>query len=64
MIPKAQSALEIARRGFDLGRFPFLALSQAEATLFELRRRRIDAALHYHQIFAEMQRLVAAAEAP
>jgi cobalt-zinc-cadmium efflux system outer membrane protein len=64
MIPKARAALDIATRGFDLGRFPFLTLAQAQETLFELRRRRIDAALDYHTLLAEMQRLVAAAEVP
>jgi cobalt-zinc-cadmium efflux system outer membrane protein len=64
MIPKAEQAQVLAQRGFDAGRFSFVVLSQSQATLFELRRRRIDAALRYHQFFAETQRLVAAAEAP
>jgi cobalt-zinc-cadmium efflux system outer membrane protein len=64
MIPKARAALDIATRGFDMGRFPFLTLSQAQETLFELRRRRIDAAVRHHTLFAEMQWLVAATEAP
>lgn len=64
MIPKARAALEVATRGFDMGRFPFLTLSQAQETLFDLRRRRIDAAVRHHSLFAEMQRLVAATEAP
>jgi cobalt-zinc-cadmium efflux system outer membrane protein len=64
MIPKARAALELATRGFDMGRFPFLTLSQAQETLFELRRRRIDAAVRHHSLFAEMRRLVAATESP
>ncbi len=62
MIPKAEHALALASRGFDAGRFPFNVLSQAQVSLFELRRRRIDAAAR-HQIFqADIQRLVAAAK--
>jgi outer membrane protein, heavy metal efflux system len=64
MIPKAQQALELASRGFELGRFPFLSLAQSQQTVFELRRRRIDAAARYHFLTADMQRLLAAAEAP
>ncbi len=64
MIPKAEQALKLAERGFELGRFPFGSLVQAQETLFELRRRRIDAAARFHTLLARMQRLVAAAEAP
>jgi cobalt-zinc-cadmium efflux system outer membrane protein len=64
MIPKAEQALALATRGFEAGRFPYLVLTQSQQTLFELRRRRIDAAHRYHTIFAETQRLVAAAETP
>jgi cobalt-zinc-cadmium efflux system outer membrane protein len=64
MIPKAHQALALATRGFELGRFPFISLAQAQQAVFELRRRRIDAALRYHTLFARLQRQVAAAEAP
>ncbi len=64
MIPRADHALELARRGFDLGRFSFLALTQAQETLFELRRRRIDAAARFHTLLADLQRLTAAVESP
>jgi hypothetical protein len=32
--------------------------------LFELRRRRIDAAARFHTSFADLQRLTAAVESP
>jgi outer membrane protein, heavy metal efflux system len=64
MIPTAEKALALAARGFEAGRFPFTALSQAQETLFELRRRRIDAAERHHLLFADIQRLTGAAEAP
>jgi cobalt-zinc-cadmium efflux system outer membrane protein len=64
MIPRAEQALALAQRGFDLGRFGFLALTQAQDTLFELRRRRIDAAARFHTLLADLQRLTAAVESP
>jgi cobalt-zinc-cadmium efflux system outer membrane protein len=64
MIPKAEQALTLANRGFELGRFPLITLTQAQERLFDLRRRRIDAAARYHILLADMQRLVAAVETP
>ena len=64
MIPRAEQALALATRGFDMGRFPFATLSQAQQSLFELRRRRIDAAARFQALFADIQRLVAAGEVP
>jgi cobalt-zinc-cadmium efflux system outer membrane protein len=63
MIPKAEQALVLAQRGFDVGRFSFLTLAHAQQSLFELRRRRLEAAYRYHLIHADLSRLVAAAEA-
>jgi outer membrane protein, heavy metal efflux system len=64
MIPTAEKALALAARGFEAGRFSFTALAQAQETLFELRRRRIDAAERHHLLLADIQRLTGAAEAP
>jgi cobalt-zinc-cadmium efflux system outer membrane protein len=64
MIPKAEQALALATRGFEMGRFPFATLSQAQQSLFELRRRRIDTAARFQALIADMQRLVAAGEVP
>ena len=57
MLDKAEQALAFTRRGFDAGRFSFVALSQAQRTLFDLRKRSIDAAARYHTLLVEVERL-------
>lgn len=57
MLPKAGQALAFTRRGFEAGRFSFAALSQAQRTLFDLRERGIEAAVRYHRLLAELERL-------
>lgn len=60
MLPKAEQAVAFARRGFEAGRFSFLALSQAQATLFALRARVVDATVRAHLLQVEIDRLTAA----
>lgn len=64
MIPKAEQALAFTRRGFEAGRFSFVALAQAQNTLFQLRERRTEAAARYHTLLVEVERLTAAAQDP
>lgn len=59
MVPKAEQALAFTRRGFEAGRFSFVSVAQAQKTLFDLRRRSVDAAARYHLLLIEVQRLVA-----
>ena len=59
MLPKADQALAFTRRGFEAGRFSFIALAQAQRTLFDLRKRSVDAAARYHTILVEVERLTA-----
>lgn len=59
MIPKAEQAVAFTRRGFDLGRFSFVALTQAQKTLFDLRVRSVEAAARYHSRLIEIERLTA-----
>ncbi len=61
MLPKAEQALAFTRRGFEAGRFSFVSVSQAQKTLFDLRRRSVDAAARYHILLIEVQRLAAVA---
>ncbi|WP_348260327.1 TolC family protein, partial [Salmonella enterica] len=42
-LPKAEAALKQSRRGFEEGRFSYLALGQAQKTLFDLREREVEA---------------------
>lgn len=62
MIPKAEQALAFTRRGFEAGNFSFVALAQAQKTLFELRERSTEAAARYHTLLVEVERLTAAAQ--
>ena len=61
MIPKAEAALALTRQGFEAGRFSFVALSQAQRTLLELRNAQIDAAVRYHTLLADIERMTAIA---
>ena len=57
MVPKAEQAFAFTRRGFEAGRFSFIALTQAQRTLFELRERVVEAAARYHTLLVEVERL-------
>lgn len=57
MLPKAEQALAFTRRGFAAGRFSFVSLIQAQRTLFDLRKRSVDAAARYHTLLVEVERL-------
>ena len=59
MLPKAEQAFAFTRRGFESGRFTFIALTQAQRTLFELRDRSVDASVRYHTVLIEVERLTA-----
>lgn len=59
MIPKAEKALALTRKGFNAGRFSFVALSQAQGTVLELRSAQIDAALRYHTLLVDIERMTA-----
>ena len=61
MLPKAEQAVAFTRRGFEAGRFSFVALLQAQTTLFNLRERSLEAAARYHTRRAELERLTAIA---
>jgi outer membrane protein, heavy metal efflux system len=61
MIPKAEAALALTRKGFEAGRFSFVALSQAQRTLLELRNAQIDAAVRYHILLTDIERMTVSA---
>jgi cobalt-zinc-cadmium efflux system outer membrane protein len=58
MVPKAEQALALVQQGFERGRLPLTTLLQAQRSLFELRRRSVDAAARYHEILSGL-RLIA-----
>jgi cobalt-zinc-cadmium efflux system outer membrane protein len=59
MLPKAEQALAFTRRGFEAGRFTFASLAQAQRTLSDLRKRKIDAAARYHTLLAQIEQITA-----
>lgn len=61
MIPMAEAALALTRKGFEAGRFSFVALSQAQRTLLELRNAQIDAAVRYHTLLTDIERMTVSA---
>jgi cobalt-zinc-cadmium efflux system outer membrane protein len=61
MIPQAEAALALVRKGFEAGRFSFVALSQAQRTLLELRNAQIEAAVRYHTLLTDIERMTVAA---
>jgi len=61
MMPKAETALALTRQGFEAGRFSFVALSQAQRTLLELRNAQIDAAVRYHTLLTDIERMTVSA---
>ena len=64
IIPKAESALALNRRGYELGNFSFLALTQAQQVLVELRAAQVDAAARYHRLLVDIERLTTISGAP
>ncbi|MBH1806068.1 TolC family protein [Stenotrophomonas muris] len=61
-LPKAEQAMNQSRRGFEEGRFSYLALSQAQKTLFDLREREVESAALYLRLLVEADRLTASAQ--
>jgi cobalt-zinc-cadmium efflux system outer membrane protein len=58
ILPDAESALALAREGVERAGFSQLELLDAQRTLLELRRERIDAAVAYHQFVVEIEKLL------
>lgn len=58
MVPDAEAALQLARDGFERARFSQLELLDAQRTLVELRRERIAAAVAYHELIIEIEKLL------
>lgn len=59
MIPKADAALALNRRGYELGRLNFLTMTQAQQVLVELRAAQVDAAARFHRLLVDIERLTA-----
>ncbi len=58
LLPGAQSAFEAASRGYQLGKFGFLDVLDAQRTLFQTRTQNLRALADYQRGVSEMERLV------
>jgi len=64
ILPGAQSALDAATRGFELGKFSFLDVLDAQRTLFAARSQSLRALAEAYQSAAEIERILGDAAAP
>jgi cobalt-zinc-cadmium efflux system outer membrane protein len=58
LLPGAQSAYEAATRGYQLGKFGFLDVLDAQRTLFQTRSQNLRALADYQKGTAEIERLI------
>lgn len=56
-LPAARESLDAMSRGFELGKFGFLEVLDAQRTLFDIRSRYLLALTRAHQAYAELGRL-------
>lgn len=58
VLPGAQSAYDVAIRGFELGKFNFLDVLDAQRTLFQAKSQHLRALSDAHRVRADMDRLL------
>jgi cobalt-zinc-cadmium efflux system outer membrane protein len=58
VLPGAQTAYDTATKGFELGKFSFLDVLDAQRTLLEARTRQLRATADAHRAAAELDRLL------
>ena len=56
IIPTAKKAFELARAGYERGRFPYLEVLDAQRVLFEAKEQYIKALREYHTASAQVDR--------
>ena len=59
VLPGAKSSFDIANKGYELGRFSFLEMLDAQRTLFQNQILYIRALTNYHLLINEIERLTA-----
>ena len=57
-LPTAQTAYDVALKGYELGKFAFLDVLDAQRTLFQLRRQLLLSTADAHRAAAELDRLL------
>lgn len=60
ILPGAQSAFEAATQGFELGKFSFLEVLDAQRTLFQAKSHYLRALAQAHRAAAEIERILGA----
>ena len=58
ILPSAQSAFDVANRGFSAGKFNFIDVLDAQRTLFHTKSQYIQTLLEAHQAVAEIERIL------
>lgn len=58
ILPGAQSVYDAATKGFELGKFNFLDVLDAQRTLFQAKTQYLNALLETYQAVAEIERIV------
>lgn len=58
LLPGAQSAFDAATRGYEIGRFGFLDVLDAQRTLFQTRNQNLRALADYQRGVSEIERLL------
>ena len=58
LLPGAQSAFDAAAKGYQLGKFGFLDVLDAQRTLFQMRTQHLRALADYQRGASEIERLV------
>lgn len=59
VLPGAETAFKVANKGYELGRFSFLEMLDAQRALFQNRVLYVRAQANYHRLINELERLVA-----
>lgn len=59
ILPGAREAFNTARRGYELGRFGFLEMLDAQRTLFQNQTLYLQALANYQRLINEIERLIA-----
>ena len=57
-LPTAQTAYDAALKGYELGKFAFLDVLDAQRTLFQLRRQLLQASADSHRAATDLDRLL------
>jgi cobalt-zinc-cadmium efflux system outer membrane protein len=58
LLPAVQQSFDAITYGYRAGKFGFLAVLDAEQTLFAAKSRYVDSLANYHRTYAELERLL------